>query len=260
MLLSLFMWLYFNWQSDRIQKNVGRAVVPLWLCALPLSAVALLLLASGRPYGLIGVFLYALTIALYAQKAIRPSFGSWGPVLRGLTVLGHFAMIVASVGRSPDIGACLIALLLAVLKAVKNLVGDVRDIQTDQHEIPARYGPRTTMWLLRGGFVMSILLFLAVVNAGVPEWPIAFLLVSWVVLEILYLRFRENEAYKWGYFGHRMLVVLTTLFLLGLLYTVGLGPFGLLLLLAALLVLHLTYGFLPGKTFPPWSSLIRGAN
>ncbi len=130
--VTLLMWMYFNWQSDWIQKDPGRMNPSVFICFMPLVLALLLAFFQARWWGIAGISIYLFTILLYPLKTKFKNFGMLGPVFRMLTVQGHFLMIMAGLRRLPDRDTMIIVALVTVFIGIRNLVGDIRDIQTDK--------------------------------------------------------------------------------------------------------------------------------
>ena len=136
-----------------------------------------------------------------------------------------------------------------MLHSQRNLVGDVRDIRTDRFELPAR----STMpgsWACRVHILAAIPLCIFLGLRVIPLAADGVLLVSWLTIELLAWRYGNRRAYLWGYVGHRVLILTTTLFHLLIAIPRGLTPGWAVFLAALTLILHPTYRYLPGKRFP----------
>jgi hypothetical protein len=249
------MWLFFNWQSDRIQKDPGRVVPPLLLILLPLGVALIIGYAVSGLYGIAGVFGHVLTIQLYSLKARHPLLGPFGPLLRGVTVIGQFFRICGFVGAWPShLALCALA-VFAGWHVTRNLIGDVRDVRTDKYELPARFGVATAGWVVRIAILALLLL-----ESSLPGRVAALVTLgaTWLTVEALQFCFRAEEAYKWGYLGHRLVVCASVAFHLSIAIPLGLSRTWIVLLLISTIVLQPTYFYLPGKCFPTWRQLRDG--
>jgi hypothetical protein len=254
-LQCLVMWLFFNWQSDRIQKDKGRFVPPLLLVLVPLGIALAIGYAAGGIYGVGGVLAHAFTIQTYSLKARHSLVGPFGPLLRSITVVGQFLRVWGFLGlQSPSTLTFYALAALAVWNGCRNLVGDVRDVRTDVNELPARWGIGFARWVIR--FCNSMVLILCLVgNLPGRKGALVTVTLSWLILEVLAYRFGDAEAYKWGYLGHRILVVASVMLHLSLAQPLGLSWTWITILLLATVGFQPCYYLLPGKRFPNWGQL-----
>lgn len=247
---SLAMWCYFNWRSDKIQRDPGREFASTLLLSVPLAVAAGIGLIMGGAGGVAGVIAYVVAIHAYALKANSPRIGSLGPLLRGLTTLAHFVMVSTLAGRvTPE--AALLAAPLVLWKVTRNLVGDVRDVRTDRYEFPAVFGPAASLIVLRALFAAITVLFVWVPTPGHFECA-ALVALTWLATESLARRYTGASAYMWGYFGHRAFVVMTSALQLVLLAHVGIGAHWIAPLAVLTVASQWTYDRNPGKHYPAW--------
>jgi hypothetical protein len=251
---ALAMWLFFNWQSDRIQKDPGRVVPPLLLILLPLAMALIIGYAASGVYGIAGVLGHVFTVQLYSLKARQPILGPFGPLLRGVTVIGQFLRVCGLVALWPNPLALYALAVFAGWHVTRNLIGDVRDVRTDRYELPVRFGVATASWVVRVGNAMVALIL---VESPLPGRTAALVTLgaTWLAVEALQFRFRGEEAYKWGYFGHRLVVCTSVALHLSIAIPFGLSRAWVILLILLTMVLQPTYFYLPGKRFPTWRQL-----
>lgn len=255
LVLSLLMWFYLNWSSDARQNDPGRIVPPRWLIWAPvLIALALVATRGILPLAMLAV--YVAAIWAYPWKAIVSRLGVFGPILRGATIVAHALFILAYIWPA-HIEASTFAVLLLVLTVLhvgKNLVGDIRDIWTDQYELPARFGYRSALWTLRGIFATAA----AVVCFFLPEQRMTIgvpLVVQWAAMEVLNLLFTGQRPELVGYVGHRLFVQTFTATELLLAYQFGMAGIVCWFMAGAMVLLQVSYRHVPGKQYPRWSDL-----
>ena len=254
---TLALWLYFNWQSDRIQSDPGRIRPPLMIILSAAIVGIWIGYAMGGVWGVGGALVYIATICAYPLKARSPFWGPLGPVLRLLTQLGGFVMICGLSKVFPDVVAFSIAVALSVWLLIRNLVGDVRDVRTDVYELPARYGTGITKWAIRVGLLVTgIILWLALSSESKPAiLSLSVVALMFAVLEMLYVVY-AIEPYKWGYVGHRFMVMVTVVLNLVISLMYGLPVEWLLIMIFLTITLQYCYKFLPGKRFPSLPELL----
>lgn len=178
-LLSLLMWLYFNWQSDYIQNDPGRIKPSLILCYSPLFLTLLTCIVTGQFFGVVGVLVYVITILLYAIKTKASIIGTLSPLIRILTVIAHFVMIATYFNQFPDKNLIIVVLYIAIYKGIRNLVGDIRDIRTDKMEIPARFGIAISINIIRIGYIILLGLTCFINMKEISIISFIFALLGW---------------------------------------------------------------------------------
>ena len=254
-LVSLLMWLSFNWYSDTSQGDTGRMPVPWWLIAAPL-ALTVVLTAFYQVDALPWLGLFVVAQAVYPLKALCPWVGLLGPVLRGLVVIGHFAYLSVLLGADRlNEQAWLTFAVFSVLIMARNLVGDLRDIRQDRYEFPARFGAAATFAVLRLMFVVVLAIGLGDPRGLAPV--MAFVGILWAVMELLGRRLGTLGSHLAGYVLHRLFVILFTLAELVVAMAHGVDGTLCLALAAATLLLSPFYGVTPGKSYPHWPELRR---
>ncbi len=245
---TLLMWLYFNWQSDRLQKDSGRIIPPLILTAPAyLGATAAGAVVFGWR-GLVAPIPYAFSVALYACKARYPWAGPRGPFFRFLSILAHFLMVTLTLGIIPSSADWLPATAFACWMAFRNLVGDVRDLNSDIHEFPVRYGRRVTLWACRLWVAAALICVtfspLTPFAKGSTVAAMGLFFIAWEILAS-----RLSDFSNAGYVAHRCLVSVTILVYFS--SVLGYIPLWLVaFLFVAGSTLNATYSYLPGKRFP----------
>ncbi len=258
--LSLLMWIYFNWQSDWIQNDPGRIAPPYVLCFSPLAIAVGICLLNGQLLGILGIVVYSMAIVLYSLKTTYKSLGIFGPLLRVASVFGQFIMIITFFNKMPENSLIIIVFFMAFFKGIRNLVGDIRDIRTDKWELPARFGVGATMYVIRISFLLLILLGSMIKETNVSIISIVFAIVSYILLEILAAKFKDKNMYLIGYSGHRFLVITTSVYLIIMAYFSGLSTLGVLILLILLLASYGLYKKIPGKNYKNLSVITNTYN
>jgi len=247
--ISLLMWLYFNWQSDYIQRNKGRLKPPRTLFLIPFVISALLAYYLNTFMGFLGIVIYALSIILYSYKAKYKLIGLFGPILRLLNGLAFFIALSLIFNLSITGQAFLTAFVVSFFLAIRNLVGDVRDINTDKYEFPARYGAKPSANLIRFSLLFLIIISIISGTKNINLYAISFVILSWIIFEILILKLNYERADLWGYLFHRTLIISVTIFHL-LLITTYLNDFRIyLFIIVLLLITQPFYFYLPSKSF-----------
>ncbi len=211
--ISFLMWLYFNWQSDFIQQDIGRIRPPKILFLIPLLIAMLISTYLGGIIGFSGIVIYSLSIVLYSFKAKNSFLGIIGPFLRFLNGMALLIAVAFCLRLNLTINTLFIALIVSLYLAIRNLIGDVRDIKNDKWEIPARFGMVTTLKIVRGGFIILLLsyIFLALKEI-LPFYGVIIIILSILFSEIAIVRFDFNKPHIWGYIMHRILVILLPVF------------------------------------------------
>ena len=247
--ISLLMWLYFNWQIDWIQKDPGRISPHILLCYCPLFVTLILCFINANLTGTVGILVYVVTILLYAVKAKYKRMGILGPLFRIGTIFGQFAMICFAFHYIPDNSLILIVLVIAMFKGIRNLIGDIRDINTDKWEIPARYGINVSMGIIRLTIFSMVILSLFIQQLSILATSLLFFTISGAVLELFFWKFKNNAA-SFGYLAHRFLVISISVYLIVLTTFVGVPyPFAFLFIFL-LVALQISYNLIPGKSYP----------
>jgi len=240
---TLSMWLYFNWQSDKIQRDSGRLPPSAVLVGTPLIISIIIGFYLGGILGILGVVFYAFTICLYALKALKSWAGPIGPIFRIFTIIGHYISIWSLSPTLLTTKSIIIIILICIWKGVRNLIGDVRDIQNDVHELPAKYGAVLSLWIIRLGLFISILLVIKI-----SVWSTFYItLIAWLFLELFQYYF--IEPYKWGYITHRIFILITVIIQLIYAQIYGLHTLWSIFLFILALLFNSTYSKLPGKNF-----------
>jgi len=250
--LSVMMWTFFNWQSDWIQKDKGRFVPNPLLCYSPLIISILIAINLNGYYGILGIAAYVATILLYSRKKDSPALGIVSSLLRGLTVIGHFTMIyLISTDHTLNFKVFLISLVFVLYKVLSNLLGDLRDIENDKNELPARYGFRITLIVLRLIY-LAILVILFILQNGSIELIASFALfiLFCIFFESLSYKVKsDEESSKLGYISHRLINFFLTVTLIVLFYFQT-GMIWLSINFSLLyLIGQLTYNYNPGKKY-----------
>jgi len=255
--ISFLMWLYFNWQSDYIQQDTGRFRPPKLLFLIPLFITLYISFYFGGLEGLFGIILYALSIILYSYKAKNSILGVLGPFLRLLNGISLFIAVAFSLRLNITIDALFVALIVSLYLAIRNLIGDVRDIKKDKWEFPARFGGQRTTFLIRLLFLVLFSLCLFAGVSIVPYFASAIVLISWILLELLVYKFGYDRSDLWGYVCHRILVMLVAVFHLALIYPLYRDYTLYLVIVILILITQPLYYFLPSKAFPKLRELFN---
>lgn len=251
---SLLMWVFLNWTSDARQKDEGRIIPPLSLQLLPMVAT-LMITVSFSHYALFFFFLFVLTIYIYPMKAVHPNIGLLGPLFRGFTILAHFLYTIYLISPEKGVTKESIPIIAAftILHIVRNLIGDVRDVQKDRYEFPKKFGIKSSLWVIRFMFILSMMPILmisdGIILLGYPT------LLLWGLYEFLTAAYGSEYAFMAGYVGHRVFVVLFTLMEVAIAHAYGVNPAVCLVMIILTVVLNLFYTMTPGKSYPKLSVL-----
>jgi hypothetical protein len=252
------MWLFLNWFSEAIQKDPSR-IIPRPAVVWTPFFLSLLLCAREGTGAVVFLIVFTLTIAAYPWKAKSPVLGPLGPILRGITILTHALLIIAYVDgfRRLSCDAMYVVGFLALLHVARNLVGDIRDMEKDQYELPARFGFRVSYNVVRV-ILGSSLVVAWFTNVFYPALVVP-LIVQWLGLEFLAVAYRGNNTHLVGYVGHRLFVITYTCAQIGVCKSVGIAPSTCWVLSAILVCLQLSYRHTPGKTYPAWKEVFSQA-
>jgi len=258
---STLMWLFLNWLSDWVQKQPGRLLPPLFLVWTPV-AMTILLAAFSGPIALLALFVYVISILLYPWKSLIVRLGDWGPILRGVTIAAHYWFVITLMPpdtAAPPFVVFALACVLFFAHAARNLVGDIRDIRSDVHELPARRGFKPALRLTRvfvvGAFLAGGSCAVGALLTGglVPGWWIWVLIpigVQWTCLEILAFAWGRARPHHVGYVGHRLFVLTFTVMELLIAYDFGVNIGVCVSLCAFAFATNITYWYVPGKRYP----------
>lgn len=145
-LTGLFLWLGLNWVSEAHQEDPGRMKPPTWLVV---GTVALSMAAASCASRAAGwwAFIHYAFVLVYAAKKRSAFLGLVSSGSRGLTVFAGCACLAsAASGRFwPTDNALWFAIFLALTHSCRNLVGDIRDSETDRYELPAVAGIKASV-------------------------------------------------------------------------------------------------------------------
>ena len=139
-IISLLMWIYFNWQSDWIQKDEGKARISLPFLAVIIICCYGLMIFAFQNFNFYWLLAYIIPIILYSFKGKKERLAVWGPFFRFVTVMGFSVMISGILKVTPSPDQLIIPIFFALFKATRNLIGDVRDVKKDKHEFPVKFG------------------------------------------------------------------------------------------------------------------------
>ncbi len=252
---SLLSWLYFNWQSDFIQKDKGKIRPPLLLLLLPLFAMIMIIILHYDDYRFFWIIPFIISVCLYSYKALSKKMGKIGPFLRFITVIGFSVMILGILGTFPKLSLIKVIIIIAIFKALRNLIGDIRDMKTDMFELPVILDYSKIISIIRYIF---ILLNILTVLFSVYVFAILFWVnFSWIFFEILNIKFGKNKFDYTGYFTHRFLTVSITFLFIHLCYLNSFDPIYCIVLVLSTIFLQYTYSKVPGKNYPKFSELIN---
>ena len=244
--LSVLMWLFFNWYSDSLQRNPGRIVPPVWLVVAPLTASAVIV-GLARPSALVGLLIYVAFILAYPLKAMRRWAGPLGPVLRGFSASAQFAMVIwlfQPLFQLSRLQWLLIA-VITLAQAARNLLGDIRDMKTDKFELPARSGA------LASYLAVLALLAVAIVVLAVPlGWPTEIypFVLQFVATLALALWLGRRGVPAAAYILHMLFVLTLTVLQLNLAMRLGFPPAFVLPTALAAVAGLVTYPLLPRRS------------
>lgn len=212
-ILTLLMWIYFNWQSDWIQKDEGRLPPSYWLCFSPIVFSAMLCIYYEQLTGVAGIGVYMCFILLYSQKKHHQYLGLLSPILRMATIYGHFFMLCMFFNITPNKEMLIIVSFIALLKGIRNFIGDIRDINKDKWEIPARYGIDISVIVYRVSFIVLIFISQAINNRDYSYVFMTLAIICWGTLEVIFKIFNGIKIHLFGYYGHQSLIVIISIFL-----------------------------------------------
>ncbi|MHA2283582.1 MAG: hypothetical protein ACXAC5_22295 [Promethearchaeota archaeon] len=254
-IVSILMWLFFNWYSDSSQKDRGRLVPPKLLIWSPLI-ITLVMSACQNILAIFFLLLHIAAIMLYPLKATRHMVGSLGPLIRGVTIFTQALFALAFIGGLPSITYDFVLMIIAIslLHVARNLIGDVRDIRQDRFEIPARFGFNVSLWIVRTVMIIISILTFFIKNGtfliGLP------LVIQWIGLEIIVLLISKENEHIIGYLAHRLFIFTVTSACILIAFFCGVSGKVCIILIALMLLLQPTYTYLPGKQFPTLQEII----
>lgn len=201
--LSVFMWVGSLFFNELIQNEKGRPKIDrvfLWFSLFFPIAVALVVNYSAVGF----VILSYVSSYVYATKNYRKIFSEFVFLFRGLVEVSIYATIVSLYGLS--VGEHLFFLIpLYLLTVSRNLVGDLRDVKTDQSTLAVKRGVLATK------IVSLVFLFAAVALS--PSLIVAFplmVLIPLMLLDNAYLTHRIFIVGTTFYFGNFILTLLST--------------------------------------------------
>lgn len=253
--ITLLLWFSLNWISERVQKNPGRQVPSLSLIGVTLSSVFVATIVHA-PVATPFLVVYLILVRLYPEKARRSGWGSYGPLLRGGTVAMEGLFVIAFVSglQGFSMATMSVVAVLTLLHIARNLLGDLRDIRTDRHEMPNRFGvPFSCIVILAS---ISVATIFALFSAELQLPMVALSLFHGVIFVALWVRFRTHSSELLGYTGHRFFVFFISIGEAWISVFAGLPIWVAFFLTAAALALNATYRHTPGKEYPPlWEAL-----
>lgn len=246
--LSMLVWVYFNWQSDWIQKDKGRLRPTVLLCYSPLILTISYCLYSKHFFGILGVIIYVFTILLYSLKANNRFLGKYAFLLRMFSVSGHLMMIVFFLEQIPQKESVGLIFVLTLIKGISNFVGDIRDVRTDKYEFPAKYGIPLSYKLLRFLFIISLLFSFIINQQVVFVCTFSVLIIQWGIFEVLTKKYPKSP-YIVGYIYHRFLVLTTSIYQTLLLLYFGVNLYFVFILIIVMVITQFSYIKIPGKNY-----------
>jgi len=196
--LYLLLWLFLTLDLEAKHKHTYRAVISNKIPYL-LLFVATVISAYYNIYSLIFIILIWITTNTYIKKEESKIAGSACFISRGLYETSIFLF-----GISLFIGLMemtlthfLVSLIVFLLYASRNLIGDIRDVAFDKNTFVVRYGSKMSYLLIILMYIISILLMLYIFQN--------FLIVIPIIIFVIILLFYDN-----GYNLHRCSIILTS--------------------------------------------------
>ena len=245
--LSALLWVGLNWLSDSIQRDVGR-VPPSGALLAGVMAASLALAAFQSAGACVWGVIHYLLVLAYAQKKHSAKVGAVSYLLLGGTVFAACASVGAAANGAwfpkGDVFWFIAAQSLA--HSARNLVADIRDMNKDRYELPARYGANRAVGvvvacLLLAGFAAMKLTTLSLDTVG---------FVALLLLGVLWLmRAGRRDGFdKAGRKLHHVMVGIFSCFTLYCSGRLGVAWWPWVTLgFIALAFLHTTYIDNPGK-------------
>ncbi|MCX6844290.1 MAG: hypothetical protein NTX53_18680 [candidate division WOR-3 bacterium] len=208
--LSLVLWVWLNWTSERFQMDEGRLRPRLWVILLFL-AIGVAVTVLVQPYAVAGLAVFVVLCLVYPFKKKIRYVGFVSFAIRGLQTATLFLLCAAlfvplrTLVSDRWIGA--VALNLFLLQSSRSLVADIRDVRTDVNELPRRIG-------VVASTVLALLLF-AVSAFLVPMRTYALfgpMLAATGIILLVFYRDPETSAHL----VHRSSVISFAAYKLGL--------------------------------------------
>ena len=100
--------------------------------------------------------------------------------------------------------------------------------------------------------VLSCFIPSGIISIGVP------LTVQWIAIEVMTQMIGSNKPQIVGYLGHRLFVVAFTSSEVLVAYFLNVNSHLCLGMVALMILLHPTYGYVPGKRYPRIADLLSG--
>lgn len=193
---SLFLYVLLCHILEFTHRHAGRPDIS--RISFGLVFLLSLFIASYSVFSLVSFVFFAVFSYAYALKKM-PLFGPVSFVFRGLTVLTQFFVSFFLFSQTISFNVILFASVIALLGASRNLIGDIRDIETDSTTFSAVFGRK------KSEIVSAILIIFAI---GLTIILNLFLLSAILLFFLLTIHLIKN-----GFLLHRIWVVGTTFFL-----------------------------------------------
>jgi hypothetical protein len=226
--IGLGFWFSLNWVSERVQRNPSRLVTT-WPVAITPALIATVTAISTLSFHVLWwlVALWAL-IFIYPIKARNQFVGPIGPLLRGLQT-GCLLAIGAAFGHGSSVGLWITITGFALVQISRSLLADIRDIATDQFELPRLVGSPSAKYLaalllLAGIFALyfarapwiavTILIWqLVCMTAAPPHWSYALhmlFVAASTISKGAFFFYITGQGLEWGFLVFFAQVVLLT--------------------------------------------------
>ncbi len=142
-IICLTLWATLNWVSERTQQDIGRIRPDIKVIVI-IFLIPFLLTAFLNLSGLIILFIYTIFGAIYPYKKTNKYLGTIGFLVRGIHTLSLFYLIAVLCKPFSELlndrKFLIVGLSLFLIQSSRSLVADIRDIESDECEFPAKFG------------------------------------------------------------------------------------------------------------------------
>jgi len=237
---ALSLWFLSLFISETFQKDMEkRRIKPPVIIAL-MAIIAVLSIIRAPPtllyFGLIVIVVY-----LYSLKSKDYKFSQFVFLSRGLLEVLICFIIFDFYTPFAEFSNELLffALLIYALTTSRNIIGDIRDVNSDKYTFPVRFGTSISYYLSLIFLLFTLLIAIQSLSLNIfAVLPLLFLLP-------FYLFYRN------AYILHKLFVISSTLFLFNIILSKSYVPITILIFIVVFsIILLLTYNLVPRKSNP----------
>ncbi|MFB3894870.1 MAG: hypothetical protein ACE14V_01055 [bacterium] len=237
--ICLLLWAALNWYSERIQKDEGRIQPGLRALGV-VFAGSLILITIQNPLALIIYFIHTIFIIVYPYKKTKKYLGRVGFLLRGIHTLSLFFLIAILFKSYNELifntRFLMFGVSLFLIQSSRSLIADIRDVNNDKYEFPARYGAIISFIFAAVLFVIP--LFFLPIKAFISFLPL-------VITSMIFLCIFRNNLSVAAYFIHRVFIFNFAIFKMVISFNINNTTLLLIILTTITGLLNITYLMVP---------------